>query len=107
MKMVCPSQPSAPEPAATCDGPLAMEHALACVRVSPDDFDLGAEVDALREPGLAARFGVLTVPSTVVIGSGGAIRAVNSGAAAAERLAVQAGLDGSRWESARDPGRGT
>lgn len=58
-----------------------------------------AEVDALREPRLAARFGVLTVPTTVVIGSNGVIRAINNGAATAQRLAAQAGLDRSRWES--------
>ncbi|MDR7481889.1 MAG: thioredoxin family protein [Armatimonadota bacterium] len=51
-----------------------------------------AEVDALRERGLAARFGILTVPSTVVIASTGRVRAVNSGAVLAERLARQIGL---------------
>lgn len=64
-----------------------------------------AEVDALREPRLAARFGVLTVPSTVVIGSDGAIRAINNGAAGTERLAVQAGFRRVTVESARDPRR--
>lgn len=50
------------------------------------------EVDALRERGLAARFGILTVPSTVVIARTGRVRAVNSGAVPAERLAQQIGL---------------
>lgn len=53
-----------------------------------------AEVDALGEPRLAARFGVLTVPYTVVIGPDGEIRAINNGAATADRLAAQAGLEG-------------
>ena len=30
------------------DQDIALQDALACVRVSPDDFDLGAEVAALR-----------------------------------------------------------
>lgn len=51
-----------------------------------------AEVDALQERQLAARFGILTVPSTVVIASDGRVCAVNSGAAAADRLARQIGL---------------
>src|SRR5713226_804405 len=37
------------------------------------------EVDALAQPALAARFGILTVPSTVVVGEGGAIVAINHG----------------------------
>ncbi len=53
-----------------------------------------AEVDALQTPDLARRFGILTVPSTVVIGPDGTIRAINHGTAAADRLAVQAGLNG-------------
>ncbi|MDR7554481.1 MAG: thioredoxin family protein [Armatimonadota bacterium] len=53
-----------------------------------------AEVDALRERGLVRRFGILTVPSTVVITSDGRVRAVNTGPAAAERLARQLGVEG-------------
>jgi len=52
------------------------------------------EVDALIEPQLAARFGILTVPSTVVIGPAGDVRAINNGTATAERLATQVGLNG-------------
>ncbi len=51
-----------------------------------------AEVDALQTPDLAQRFGILTVPSTVVIGSDGEIRAINHGTATTDRLAAQAGL---------------
>ena len=54
------------------------------------------EIDALDTPGLAGRFGILTVPSTVVIGPDGKIRAINHGTATAERLALQAGLNGQR-----------
>lgn len=54
------------------------------------------EVDAARSPELARRFGILTVPSTVVIGPDGEIRAINHGTASAERLAVQIGLNG-QW----------
>lgn len=51
------------------------------------------EVDALDVPDLARRFGILTVPSTVVIGANGEVRAINHGTATADRLAAQAGLD--------------
>ncbi len=54
------------------------------------------EVDAVRSPDLARRFEILTVPSTVVIGPDGKIRAINHGTATAERLAAQAGLNGDR-----------
>lgn len=52
------------------------------------------EIDALEAPHLARRFGILTVPSTVVIGADGTIRAINHGVATADRLAAQAGLNG-------------
>ncbi|MGH2403512.1 MAG: thioredoxin family protein [bacterium] len=54
------------------------------------------EIDALDAPHLARRFGILTVPSTVVVGPDGEIRAINHGAATAERLARQAGLNGQK-----------
>ncbi len=54
------------------------------------------EIDALDAPALARRFGILTVPSTVVIGPDGHVRAVNHGTATAERLAIQARLNGHR-----------
>lgn len=52
------------------------------------------EVDATLRPALADRFGILTVPSTVVVGADGRVRAVNYGLALADKLAVQLGLDG-------------
>jgi thiol-disulfide isomerase/thioredoxin len=52
------------------------------------------DVDASTEAALARRFGILTVPSTVVIRDGGAIVAVNQGPAGWEKLAGQLGLNG-------------
>ncbi len=52
------------------------------------------EIDALEAPALADRFGIFTVPSTVVIAPDGGVRAVNSGVTTAERLAAQIGLNG-------------
>jgi len=45
------------------------------------------EVDALAQPELAGRFGILTVPSTVVVGATGVVLAINHGAADWEKLA--------------------
>lgn len=52
------------------------------------------DVDATVDPTLAKRFGILTVPSTVVIGVGGAVVAVNQGPVGWERLANQLGFNG-------------
>ncbi len=52
------------------------------------------EVDATVRPEMADRFGILTVPSTVVVGADGRVRAVNYGLALADKLAFQLGLDG-------------
>ncbi len=52
------------------------------------------EIDALDAPHLARRFGILTVPSTVVIGPDGEVRAINHGTATADRLVMQAGFNG-------------
>ena len=52
------------------------------------------EVDAVLEPALAARFGILTVPSTVLISAGGRVVAINQGAVGWERLAAQLELNG-------------
>jgi len=43
-------------PATLAPSPVTLEQALACVRVSPEDFDLGAEVATLRagDPGVGA-----------------------------------------------------
>ena len=45
------------------------------------------EVDALAQPELAGRFGILTVPSTVVVGARGDVLAINHGAADWEKIA--------------------
>jgi thioredoxin 1 len=52
------------------------------------------EVDAAAEPNLAERFGIMTVPSTVVVDSGGRIVAINHGVAPWEKLAIQLHLNG-------------
>lgn len=46
-------------------------------------------VDALAEPELARRFDVITVPTTVVVGSDGSPAHVNYGFASAQRLETQ------------------
>jgi thiol-disulfide isomerase/thioredoxin len=51
------------------------------------------EIDATQAHDLTARFGIVTVPSTVVIGPAGDVRAINNGAATEERLRAQIGLD--------------
>lgn len=52
------------------------------------------DVDATAEPVLARRFGIFTVPSTVVIGERGEVAAINQGTADWKRLAAQLGLNG-------------
>lgn len=52
------------------------------------------DVDATLEAGLAKRFGILTVPSTVVVDRDGHILAINHGVAPWEKLAGQLRLDG-------------
>jgi len=47
------------------------------------------EVDAAARPEVASRFGVLTAPTTAVLGPDGRVRALNHGFALAERLAAQ------------------
>ncbi len=54
------------------------------------------EVDATIEPELADRFGIMTVPSTVVVDHEGRIVAINHGVARWERLASQLSLNGTR-----------
>lgn len=48
-------------------------------------------VDASRDPDVAAHFGILTAPSTVILDSHGRVVARNDGFAAAERLLEQLG----------------
>lgn len=47
------------------------------------------EVDASARPEVAARFGVLTAPTTAILDAEGRVRALNHGFAGAERLAAQ------------------
>jgi len=47
------------------------------------------EVDASKRPDVAARFGVLTAPTTAILLPDGRVRAVNHGFAGADRLASQ------------------
>lgn len=52
------------------------------------------EVDATVIPDLADRFGILTVPSTVVIEEDGTVVAINNAVAGWDKLALQLGLNG-------------
>ncbi len=54
------------------------------------------DIDATVELELTGRFGILTVPSTVVIGTGGTVLAINHGIAGWEKLIGQLGLNGPR-----------
>jgi thioredoxin-like negative regulator of GroEL len=47
------------------------------------------EVDAAARPEVAHRFGVMTVPSTALLGGDGRLTALNQGFASAEQLAQQ------------------
>ena len=47
------------------------------------------EIDASARPQVAARFGVLTAPTTAVLEPGGAVKALNHGFAGPEKLAAQ------------------
>ncbi|MDQ7844122.1 MAG: thioredoxin family protein [Armatimonadota bacterium] len=53
-------------------------------------------VDAADQPDLADRFGIMTVPSTVVIDPRGRIVAINHGMTRWEKLAAQLNLNGAR-----------
>ena len=55
---------------------------------------VSGEVNAIEAPDLARRFGILTVPSTVIIGRDGRVRAINHGMATTEQLVTQARLGG-------------
>jgi thioredoxin-like negative regulator of GroEL len=52
------------------------------------------EVDATSDPALAARFGILTVPATVLISGRGQVVAINQGAVGWDVLAAQLELNG-------------
>ncbi len=60
-----------------------------------DDVDV-REIDATLDPALAQRFGILGVPSTVVIDRHGRVRAINHTFAPARKLIGQLGLNGAR-----------
>jgi thiol-disulfide isomerase/thioredoxin len=47
------------------------------------------EIDASQHPDVASRWGVLSVPTTFVIGPGGRVRHVNHGVTRAEQLLTQ------------------
>ena len=47
------------------------------------------KIDAARQPDIARAFGVLTVPSTIVLAPGGQVVAVNQGFAPSRRLVEQ------------------
>jgi thioredoxin 1 len=47
------------------------------------------QVDALEQPNLAESWGVLSVPTTFVIDSGGQVRRVNHGVTSTEKLLAQ------------------
>ncbi|MGH2348808.1 MAG: thioredoxin family protein [bacterium] len=59
----------------------------------PRDVEV-REIDATVEPKLADRFGILSVPSTVVISRQGHVLAINHTLALATKLAAQLGLNG-------------
>ena len=61
----------------------------------PERFEL-REVDATVMPELAERFGLMTVPSTVVIDGRGRVLAINHGLARWPKLAGQLSLNGRR-----------
>jgi thiol-disulfide isomerase/thioredoxin len=50
-------------------------------------------VDAAERPEVARTFGILTVPSTAVLDTGGRLTAVNNGYATSGRLAAQLGVE--------------
>lgn len=54
----------------------------------PERFTMH-RIDALAEPGLADRFGIITVPSTVVVDRTGHVHALNYGYADVDRLEQQ------------------
>jgi len=58
------------------------------------------KVDALAEPELADTWGVLTVPTTVVLDPSGKARAVNYGVAEASKLIEQLAQAGARAAAA-------
>ncbi len=70
-------------------------HAAQAPAVKAVESQLGPEavrvikIDAARQPDIARAFGVLTVPSTIVLAPGGQVVAVNQGFAPSRRLVEQ------------------
>lgn len=67
---------------------LLQKPALAEVAAQTERVEI-LSIDALEEPELAERYGILTVPSTVVLASNGRASAVNYGFAPAKLLLEQ------------------
>lgn len=63
--------------------------ALERLRASRPDGLRVLELDAAREGALVKRFGVLSLPSTVVLGPDGTVGAINYGFASEQQLAAQ------------------
>lgn len=70
------------------------------LRRYPDLLEV-REVDATVQPELAERFGIMTVPTTVVVSQHGRIVAINHGVARWERLASQLSLNGAHAPNPR------
>ncbi|MGH2436112.1 MAG: thioredoxin family protein [bacterium] len=68
------------------------------LRRYPDLLEV-REVDATVQPHLAERFGIMTVPTTVVVNQQGRIVAINHGVTRWERLASQLHLNGAHAPS--------
>ena len=60
-------------------------------RLAADGAAHVVAIDAVAERGLADRFGVLTVPTTIVLTPSGEVRAVNHGFASLPKLRTQVG----------------
>lgn len=69
------------------------------LRRYPDLLEV-REVDATIQPQLAERFGIMTVPTTVVVNQHGRVIAINHGVARWERLASQLSLNGAHAPNA-------
>lgn len=72
----------------TCTPCLAQGKAVDRLRDPEGALNL-VKVDVDGEPGLAEKWSVLTVPTTVVLDSGGRIQTINHGAASEKKLRRQ------------------